>query len=274
MKNQKNRYQNYIAFAAVLIIAALITGSCQKVIHVDLNTASAQLVIEGFVTDQPNIDTFYLSKTGSYFIPGNYPKVNGATIVVTDNQGTIDTFVQVDSGKYAATHLTGIPGRTYTMHAFVAGKEYDAVSTMPMPVDIDSVTSNLVGNAPDTNYHVHCVFLDPAATTNYYMLQATVNGVLQDSANNFTLDEDKYTNGLPQNVRLRIPNPVTNDSVTVYLLSIGYNAYNYFSVVKSISSAGNPISTAVPQNPPTNILGGAQGYFSAYSVRWSSIIIP
>ena len=274
MKSIINRYLNHISLAAVLIASALLAGSCQKVIHVDLNTANPQIVIEGYVTDQPNIDTVIISKTGSYFIPGNYPKINGATIVVTDNQGTTDTFVQVDSGKYAATHFTGIPGRTYTMHAFVAGKEYDAVSTMPMPVAIDSVTSNLVGNAPDTNYHVHCVFLDPAGITNYYMLQATVNHVIQDSADNFTLDADKYTNGLPQNVRLRIPNPVTNDSVTVFLLSIDYNTYDYFSVIKSITSAGNPISTAVPQNPPTNILGGAQGYFSAYSVRSASIVIP
>src|ERR1700722_15068324 len=125
MKNIKNRYQNYISLAALLVIATLVATSCQKVIHVDLSTANAQLVIEGYVTDQPNIDTVIISKTGSYFIPGNYPMVNGATVIVSDGQGTTDTFVQVDSGKYAATHLTGIPGRTYTMKALVAGKEYD-----------------------------------------------------------------------------------------------------------------------------------------------------
>jgi hypothetical protein len=259
---------------ALSIIAVIVMGSCQKIIHVDLNTANAQLVIEGYVTDQPLADTVIILKTGSYFTPGNYPRINGATVVITDNTGVIDTFLQVDSGTYATRHLTGIPGRTYTMKAFVAGKEYDAVSTMPQPVSIDSVTCNLVGNAPDTGYHIRCHFTDPAATTNYYMLQAFYNGLPQDSADNITLDEDKYTNGLPQSIRLKVPYAYTGDTVKVYLLSIDYNTYDYFSVVSSITAASNPISTATPQNPPTNILGGALGYFTAYSVRTQSIIVP
>ncbi len=271
---RKNMFSNFIKLAVVVIITAFITTSCQKVIHVDLSTANQQLVIAAFVTDQPLIDTVVISKTGSYFTPGNYPMVNGATVVITDNTGLTDTFVQVDSGKYATQHLTGVPGRTYTMHAYVAGKEYDAVSTMPQPVALDSVQVYLAGNGSDTGYHIRAYFIDPPSTGNYYMLQATYNGVLQDSANNITLDQDKYTNGLIQDVRLRVPYPPTGDSVKVSLLCIDYNTYNYFSVVRSITSAGNPVSTAVPQNPPTNILGGAVGYFSAYSVRSKTSYVP
>ena len=272
--SEKGNVLNLIRLVALSVIAVLAMGSCQKIIHVDLNTSNPQLVIEAYVTDQPLIDTVLILKTGSYFTPGNYPRVNGATIVVTDNTGVIDTFLQVDSGTYATQHLTGVPGRTYTLKAFVAGKEYDAVSTMQQPVNIDSITSNLVGKATDTGYHIRCHFLDPAATTNYYRVQAFYNGVLQDSADNITLDQDKYTNGLPQSIRLKVPYAYTGDTVKVNLLSIDYNTYDYFSVISSITAASNPISTATPQNPPTNILGGALGYFSAYSVRSQSIIIP
>ena len=274
MKHAKISTGNLIRLTGLAVLAVLVMGSCQKVIKVDLNTANSQLVIEGYVTDQPLVDTVIITRTGSYFTPGNYPRVNGATVVVSDNAGVVDTFAQVDSGTYVTRHLTGVPGRTYTLKTFLAGKEYDAVSTMPPPVDIDSVQIYLVGNAPDTGYHVRCFFMDPPATGNYYMLQAYYNGVLQDSANNITLDEDKYTNGLPQNIRLRVPYPPTGDSVKVNLMSIDYNTYNYFSVIKSITSAGNPVSTAVPQNPPTNILGGALGYFSAYSLRSHTSYIP
>ena len=269
MKSRKNKLR-----FSLLVITAIILGSCQKVIHVALNSSGRQIVIEAYVTDQPLVDTVLITQTGDYFVPGNYPRVNGATIIVTDNTGLADTFVQVDSGKYAATHLTGVPGRTYTMKALVLGKEYDAVSTMPLPVNIDSITSNEVGNAPDTAYHVHCYFADPSATTNFYMLQAYVNGVLQDSTGDIAIDADKYTNGLEQNVRLRMANPTTSDIVKVNLMCIDPNIYNYFSVVKSITGKSNPVSTATPQNPPTNILGGALGYFSAYTLRSQTLIIP
>ena len=269
MRRKKN-----IIRLGFFVAAALIFGSCERVIHIDLNSSGKQLVIEAYVTDQPLVDTVLITQTGSYFTPGNYSKVNGATIIVTDNMGVTDTFIQVDSGKYATTHLTGIPGRTYTMKATVLGKEYDAVSTMPLPVSIDSLTSNEVGNAPDTNYHVHCYFIDPAAYTNFYKVEAYVNHVLQDSTGDIALDEDKYTNGLPQGVRLRMANPSTNDSVKVVLMCIDANTYKYFSVVKSITGASNPVSTATPQNPPTNILGGALGYFSAHTVRTASLVIP
>ena len=269
MKSSKNIFRFFM-----LVFAAIVFGACQRVIHVDLNSSASQVVIQAYVTDQHNIDTVLITKTGSYFVPGTYPKVNGALVTITDNLGVTDTFVQVDSGKYAATHLTGVPGMTYTMKAVVNGKEYDAVSTMPFAVNIDSVTSNLVGSGTDTNYHVHCLFADPVATTNFYMLQGYINGSLQDSIGQITLDEDKYTNGLEQNVRLRIPNPTTNNIVKVNLMCIDANMYSYFSVLRSITGASNPVSTATPQNPPTNILGGALGYFSAYTLRSQTIVIP
>ena len=69
-------------------------------------------------------------------------------------------------------------------------------------------------------------------------------------------------------------NPTTSDIVKVNLMCIDPNIYNYFSVVKSITGKSNPVSTATPQNPPTNILGGALGYFSAYTLRSQTLIIP
>ena len=127
-------YKNWMKRSLLLLVATVIFSSCESVIKVKLNSANSQVVIQAYVTDQPNIDTVLITQTGSYFTPGTYPKINGATVIITDNQGTTDTFVQVDSGKYASRNLTGIPGRTYTLKAIVAGKEYDAVSAMPFPV--------------------------------------------------------------------------------------------------------------------------------------------
>ena len=68
---RKNMFSNFSKLTAMLIVTVLITGSCQKVIHVDLNNANPQLVIAGYVTNQPLVDTVVITKTGSYFTPGN-----------------------------------------------------------------------------------------------------------------------------------------------------------------------------------------------------------
>jgi hypothetical protein len=277
----KKTTRNILHITITAIISLLITVSCQKVIHVDLNTANATVVIDGYVTDQPGIDTVKITMSGSYFTPGIYPRVTNARVIVSDNTGLTDTLVQVDSGIYTTTHLVGVPGRTYTMKAFVNGKEYDAVSTMPAATNIDSViaveTVN-ISNAGvvDSYYRVRCFFPDPNnGQVNYYRLQLTLADTLLDSLDNLTLTNDKFSAGRQFNTRLRGPYKAhLGETAKVDLMSIDAGTYNYYSVVRSIASAGNPVSTAVPQNPPTNIIGGALGYFSAYAQRSQTIVIP
>ncbi|MDB5281012.1 MAG: hypothetical protein JWO06_87, partial [Bacteroidota bacterium] len=72
---------------------------------------------------------------------------------------------------------------------------------------------------------------------------------------------------------LRGKDVVHADVARVDLMSIDANTYKYFTVIRSVSGSGNPISTATPQNPPTNIVGGALGYFSAYPIRSKTIVV-
>jgi hypothetical protein len=280
MRALKTNLKNLFRLALMLAAAAFIFTSCQKVIKLNLNTANALVVISGYVTDQPGFDTVKISLSGSYFNPGSYPKVTNAVVIISDNTGFIDTLVQVDSGVYAAPTMTGVPGRTYTMRALVNGKEYDAVSTMPAPVNIDSIsiyltgTINIVNGVSDTTDHVRCYFRDPVGIGNYYMVQARINGLLLDSLDDFNLLSDQFEDGTEINRRLSNCNPILGQTVQVNLMCIDAGTYNYYEVVRGTASAGNPVSTAVPQNPPTNIVGGALGYFSAYPVRSMTQVAP
>ncbi len=272
--------KNILRLGLMLSSAAFIFSSCQKVVNLDLNTANAQIVIVGYVTDQPGMDTIKITKTGSYFNAPNYPAVTNAEVIISDNTGFADTLVQVDSGVYAAPTMTGVPGRTYTMRALINGKEYDAISTMPQPVNIDSIqiyntgTINVVGGIPDTVDHVRCYFKDPVGIGNYYRVLGKINGLVLDSVDDFNLLSDEFDDGTEIDRRLSNCNPILGQNVTVQLQCIDAGTYNYYEVVKSIASAGNPVSTAVPQNPPTNLVGGALGYFSAYPVRTMTGVAP
>jgi hypothetical protein len=269
---------NKIRFISLVVISAVIFSCCQRVINIDLNTANAKVVIEAFVTDQPGIDTIKLSLTGSYFNPGNYPAINNAVVVISDNAGVTDTLQQIDNGRYTAAGLTGVPGRTYTLKVFTGGKEYDAVSTMPYPVSPDTVVAVFdkvatINGVADSTFRIRCFFQDPPGFGNFYRAQLVVNGKLYDSLGNVTLYQDKFIDGAIVNLRLRGYSPKLGDSARVDLMCIDGDTYKFFSVVRSISGNGNPISTATPQNPPTNIIGGAVGYFAAYPIRSKTILV-
>jgi Domain of unknown function (DUF4249) len=273
-------YKNLVRLGALLAVAAYIFSSCQKVVNLNLNTANTQIVIVGYVTDQPGIDTVKITKTGSYFNAPSYPAVTNAEVIITDNTGLADTLVQVDSGVYVAPTMTGVAGRTYTMKALINGKEYDAISTMPQAVNIDSIqiyntsTVNVINGVSDTTDHVRCYFKDPVGIGNYYRVLGKINGLVLDSVDDFNLLSDEFVDGAEINRRLSNCNPIQSQTVTVQLQCIDAGTYNYYEVVRSIASAGNPVSTAVPQNPPTNLLGGALGYFSAYPVRTMTGVAP
>jgi hypothetical protein len=283
MKPSHIHLKNSVRLVVMLASAVLIFNSCQKVINLDLNTANPQLVIFGYVTDQPGIDTIKITKSGSYFNPGNYPNVTNATVIISDNMGVTDTLKQMDSGVYTVPPgFTGVSGHTYSLRALVNGKEYDASSTMPNAVTIDSVSIYSISTTTDsngyavndTNYHVRCFFQDPPGTGHYYRLQSTINGVVMDSLDDLTITSDEFDAGTLINVRLRGVEPIQGSLVTVYLMSIDPGTYNFYDVVRTIASAGNPVSTAVPQNPPTNITNGALGYFSAYTMRSETQVAP
>jgi hypothetical protein len=273
MKKPLSNTVHLVWLLAYAGIAAFLTTSCQRVIKIDLNTDASKVVIEGFVTDQLGIDTVKLTRTGSYFAPGTYPTINGAVVIITDDAGHTDTLPQVDSGRYVNPALQGVPGRTYTMKVFVDGKEYDAVSKMPLPVDIDSVVAIPTNSSADTGFRIRCFFKDPVGVGNFYRAQLFINGQLQYGLSNLTLFQDKYTDGIEENLRLRGYTGQPGDTARVDLMSIDDNTYNYFSVLRSISGSSNPISTATPQNPPSNIIGNAVGYFAAYPIRSRTIII-
>lgn len=272
--------RNYIRLGFLLGLVVFISTACQKVINLDLKTANSQVVIIGSITDQPGQDSVKITMTGSYFNPGSYPKVTNATVIISDNTGITDTMVQVDSGVYAAPTLTGVPGRTYSMKVLIGSSTYTASSTMPQPVNIDSLqlyntgTINVVNGISDTVDHVRCYWRDPIGTGHYYRVVGAINGSVLDSVDDFNLLSNEFDEGTEIDRRLSNCNPILGQTVTVSLECIDAGTYNYYEVVKSIASAGNPVSTAVPQNPPTNIAGGALGYFSAYTVRTMTGIAP
>jgi Domain of unknown function (DUF4249) len=243
-------------------------SSCRKVIDIDLNSASPQLVVEGSITDQPVPYTVKLTRTINFSETNTFPAVTGAVVSLSDNIGNSETLIETTPGIYTGNQLEGSPGRTYTLAIISNGKNYLASSTMPYPVEIDTLTvqKTFFGN----NKIVITQFQDTVGIKNYYRFIEIVNGVPEKSI--FTMDDNledgrKISYGLFS----REDSLVKGDSVIVLLQSIDKNVYTYFNNLDELSNGGGQSSS--PANPTSNILNGALGYFSAYSVRMKNIVI-
>jgi hypothetical protein len=256
----------------ILILAAATTlAACKKVIHVDLNTTTPQLVIEGEVTNIKGPFPVRISRTVDFSAPNVFPAVTNAEVYLADSSnGIVDHLVQSDSGVYLARKTVGVPGHTYVLNVFVDGKQYSAISTMPKPVFLDSVTFALnfdFNNKQEINAVVN--FQDPVGLGNYYQFTERVNG--RDIPNVFVF-EDRLSDGR------YIVQPLFNDSSYLHkgdtlLLTmncVDRNIYNYFFTLASVTGNNN-FQTATPANPNSNITGGALGYFSAHTAQRAEI---
>ena len=94
MKNNYIFLKHGLPAVATFLVLAL--TSCEKVINIDLNTASPNIVIEGIIDNGPGPYRVKLSKTGSYFNQPVLPPVSGAQVIISDNTGIIDTL----SGRF------------------------------------------------------------------------------------------------------------------------------------------------------------------------------
>jgi hypothetical protein len=255
------KYKGLIGLAVLIIIT-----SCQKVINIDLNSASPAIVITGNVNDLPGPYTVTLSQTVNFSQPNTFPPVSGAFITIADNAGTIDTMYETTTaGTYNTRKLTGVPGRTYTLTVIANGKIYTSVSTMPQIVNFDTlvVVQHIGGGfrgGSDTTYWPEVVLQDPANVVNYYRLVETVNDTMLTNVNALN---DKLFNGRYIAYPLRHHLNV-GDSVKVEMQCIDQGIYQYLSTLGEASGSTN----VTPANPVSNISNNALGYFSAHTSQY------
>ncbi|HLZ89797.1 MAG TPA: DUF4249 family protein, partial [Puia sp.] len=127
----------------LLLLVAMAAGiaACKKVISVDLNNAAPQIVIEGEITNARGPYQVKISKTVNFSASNVYPPVTNATVTITDStSGISEQLIGSDSGIYKTRNIVGAARHTYALNVMVDGKQYSAVSTMPVQVLLDSVT--------------------------------------------------------------------------------------------------------------------------------------
>ena len=266
-----------VSILLVLFIAvvSMFLNSCEKEVYIDLNSANPRLVVQGDLTTSEGSCIVKLNRSVNYYDGNSFPTVSAADVSISNGSGYMATLNEGKPGVYEVSILRPTYlDPNFTLKIIVDGKEYTASSTLPSVVGIDSVLfekNNRFGSS--TGYRVICKFRDPPGIRNYYRLRLSSNDTAAGiDLNSIRLASDKYTDG--EEMRISYPtNLLANYSVNVDLESIDKATYDFFYTLRNVAGEANPLMSAPPANPTSNISNGALGYFAAYSTDRKTVVI-
>lgn len=263
----------------LIILSLFLVTSCEKEIDLDLDDQSGSIVIEGNVTDQAGPYYVKITKSVAFTQTNQYPGIENAKVILSDNTGQTETLLYVGNGMYQTSTFAGQSGRTYTLKIQAEGKEYSAKSTMPQAVSFDGLDQDSFAVGGETSYTLLPVFTDPPALGNRYLFNFTVNNKPKKYFSEFA---DNVNNGMPNQRPIILPNDdgdepddvkvVIGDTIHVEMNCIDDNVYTFYSALLQLMGGGAG-GGVTPANPPSNISNGALGYFSAHTVSKRSIVI-
>lgn len=287
-----------------LLITLNAIASCERPIDFTPETQEPKLVVEGIIEGGKH-PTVYLTRsldffskisseelTGSFVRNAEVTISNGAsTEILKEYQirvsgDTLLYYYSVDTTN-GRVGMLGEPGASYHLNIQVDGKEYEANTTVPLPVKtLDSLYYRLADIAGDTGRVVlYGRFNDPPGYGNYIRYFTNVNGGLYLPGLNSVFDDQivdgtKYNiqieQGIDRNTDIDFENYSyfnKGDIISVKFCNIDKAVFDFWRTMEySYASIGNPFSS--PTKVIGNISNGALGYFGGYAVQYAGIIIP
>lgn len=263
----------------IFSLAALLLAACQDVIEIDLRDADRKYVIEGAVIQGVDSVQVRVSRTTSFFDTSAPEAITDAEVILILPDGSEQMLSHVSDGYYKLQGIVAATSSLYRLTVKVAGETFSARAIMPEPVLLDSLTYTLVENffgpPPEgpPKFNVFLNFQDPP-TSNYYRAIYSRNGNPKNDLSDLQLFDDAITNGNYIEIPLFNQEYKLGDTAEVALLTMDEHVYTFLETFTSAASAdaGSPFSAA-PDNPISNIEGGALGVFAAYARTQRVVVI-
>ena len=261
---QRNLFICFI-FATLLMV---ITGCGREVLEVELPQGEPKLMVEGSINNLADQQVIKLSWSTSFNSQDPVYEPN-AMVKISDTEGNITHFTYRGMGQYGA-RLEGKPGLGYHLQINLNGEEYTAVSTMPLPAEIDSVSYRFYekGLIREEGYYASIHSLDPFEEEGYYRWLIWVNDSLKGTANSipgYFATHQLNKDNTP--LSLQYPDPLKKgDKVRFHTIKMDRNAYTYYQGVLELLVNDGGLLGPVPVNPAGNISGNALGIFQATAV--------
>jgi len=284
-----------------LILATLsLFSACTEEINVTLPNSDKKIVIEGTIENGKYAEVIItrsiplFSSVGSTSPAEFY--VTDATVYVSNGTTTEILTITIDSSSalgvvYKGNTILGVPGQTYSLRVVASdGKEYNATTTIPNPVALDSVWWK-AAPPEDTLGYANARLSDPVGLGNnyrWYSKRPTKDRrFLPQFGSTF---DDKLIDGKSFEFAYAkaydptdSENSIENDSDTerfyylksdtIYIRFVSFDRASkdfYTTFEAALSSNGNPFAS------PTTILGnidnGALGVWAGMGASYDTIM--
>ncbi|MCB9262445.1 MAG: DUF4249 domain-containing protein [Flavobacteriales bacterium] len=276
------------------LLAIASFSSCEKIIELDLNNAISVVVVSGQLSNQSEFWMVNLSWSKEYYDQTEIKYVTDAEVTIEVSDGTIDTLFYDTLGNYKSKSMNQCEiGKTYTLNVKHHDKLYTASEKLFYQEPIELLQSFYLpkqnGFIPEGNYvFEYAKEYEPYG--DFYLWRITKNNLLMTDSIGYLLDTDEFRETGFFNFQIDPNDPLKDidkgilprpfpwpfqigDSVVVEQLRISEKYYDFmFSFATQQQRSGTPFDPP-PANPPSNIKGGAYGYFSVVNITKKSVVI-
>ena len=256
---------------------------CEKVVELDLEQSTPQIVIEGLLTNKDSIQFVKVSRSIQFYEAGFNPVTNA--VINVSGGGNLYTYSHnpsaVDSlnGFYFSdAPFAGKIGESYTLSVDVNGVSYVAEDTMRNVTTIDSLSFQLARDPFEEDviagriYQALLYASEPAGSQDYYQFQFFRNHqLITDSNNIFVFSDESFgptLNGLPSPVLFR-----EGEVASVRIYSLTREQYLFYTDLSNLLNSDGGMFSPPPANPRNSFSNNALGLWQVSAINEASIKI-
>lgn len=272
----------------IFIISIASLSACDEVTELDLKQTPARVVIEGLLTNKPGYQSVKISRSTRFYGSGQTPRVEDATVRVTDDTGLAVTFIHNPGGDADSVGFylpeapfAGVVGRTYTLSVVVDGEEYTASDALLPVIPIDSLEFQVNEDQqedphePGKTYELLLYAREPQDQDNYYLFKYYRNDslIVYNATDIYFSDDTTLGEEIDG-----VPSPVyygPDDTARLEVYSLSRKGFVFYSDLSgSLNNDGGGMFGSIPAPPRSNLDNGALGFFQVSAVAEKQTYIP
>ena len=236
-----------------IILVTFALSGCTEVVNIPLDNGAPRLVVEALIDWQKgttgNIQKIKLTTTADFYT-NQTPKVSGANVIIKNSSNIIFNFIETqNTGEYVCNNFVPVLNEIYYLTIVSNGKSYTASETLKPVAPILNVTQETVNFFGGETKSIKALYLDPAATINFYSYRYVVKYEAKPS---LYVADDEFFDGNPYFSVAFDNNIISGDIVNITHYGISRQYYEYLKILISVagSQGGGPF-----QAPPVTVRG-------------------
>ncbi len=273
-------------YISLALLTLLSTTACEDIVEINPTNAEPRMVVNGRITPFQGQNWVRLNKSQAYFERGESPVISGATVVLEDDAGRVDTLVESAQtpGLYPIEQ-PGEIGRVYALSIITPEGEHfrsdpERLTEAP-PIDTATYYVEPATEADEEDeYFVLLTATDNAGTRDFYRWRYSINDTIVTDPEELSFSNDNFLDGNQvRDFQLNFEPFRQGDTIRVEQLTITEDHFLYLNLVfNQTAFRGGLFDT-----PPAPIRGNvrsvddgniyALGYFYAAGMAEKTLVM-